>query len=443
MRVASRLLVELAGAKMAAGTIDVQADGLELTAEPVPLDPKLVDEVLGYAIPGEEQARILRALGIEPLQTFDVEDPPRYTIPHWRMRDLTRPIDLVEEVGRMAGLDRVPSVLPAQSHQVGALSRRQRAVRTLQDAAATLGLHETVTSALVARGDHAIWGRSADEVVTIANPMTSERAELRVSVLGGHLEAVRRNRSAGEETVGLFEVTRTYGRLAGPTRDEAGCPTFHTEREVLSLCCVRPRVGDAFDETGATTADLGLAQGYVAALLQRVGVVASFAPFTKEAHADAFLHPGLRSRVVVGGEHAGWVGIVHPTVAGEFDVADPVLAAEISIDRVVAALPSGQAMYRAISGFPAVRQDLAIVVSADVLAGDLVEAARTAGGDLVEQVTPFDRYEGGHLAEGTYSLALRIVLRSPDRTLTDDDATQVREAIVSALGSQFGAVLRG
>jgi phenylalanyl-tRNA synthetase beta chain len=314
--------------------------------------------------------------------------------------------------------------------------------RALQDAAASLGLHETLTYSLVAKGDHTRWGRSAAEVIHLANPMTTDRAEMRVTLLGGHLEAVKRNRASGVDSIALFEISRTYNAVPSIERDQHNVPAYSTEREVLALCVARAAVGKSFDAADGIPTDFSLGLGYVRALLGRVGADVSFEPFTSEhVNADSFLHPGQRARVVVGGRHAGWVGVVHPLRADEYDIDDCVVAAEVDLGVVEQAL-TGSHVYTPISTYPPVRQDIAVVLPTSVLAGVAVAVAKEAGGAIVESVVPFDRYEGEHVAEGHYSLALRVAFRAPDRTLTEDDALTARNAVIAGLSDKLGATLR-
>lgn len=434
LRIASRMLVELCGAKMVPGTIDVTApDGIP-AAPVVTLSHDYAPSVLGADVSVDEQSRILTALGYD--LTVD-GDAWNVGVPHWRMFDTTRPIDVVEEIGRVYGLDRIPSTLPARRDALGVLTPWQQMQRTLENTAASLGLHEAYTYALVATGSGATAGVSAADVVRVANPMAAEQGELRSTLVLSHLDAVRRNQSMGVEDVALFEIGRTFAAGTGDGAD--GLPRFVRERRVLSICCAGALHGGSLS-IAPIRADFGAAAGYVASLAQSVGVRVQFERM-EDAALQSFHHPGQSAQIVADGVQIGWVATVHPGVARSADIKGDVVAAEIDLDALGSVLPAA-AIYAPISTYPPVNLDLAFVLANSVEAGAVIAAVRDAAGDLLASVDVFDRYAGEHIEPGYHSLALRLVFRALDRTLGDEDVSAAQTAIVARMATEFSAALR-
>jgi phenylalanyl-tRNA synthetase beta chain len=244
--------------------------------------------------------------------------------------------------------------------------------------------------------------------------MSEREAIMRPAMLGSVLDAVAHNLARGATDVRLFESGRVY-RLS----ETGGLP----EEQHLLLGVL---VGD-----GATA--LG-AKAHLEAVLGTLRV-----PFRVEQTESPVLHPGKAGAVLSGDESIGLFGELHPLVARSWDVDGPAAAFELDLGRVAELAPV-DLLYRDVTSFPVVRQDIAVVVAADVPAGRVADVVRAAGGELLEDATVFDRYG---LAGERVSLALHLVFRAPDRTLTDEDVAPVRERIVAALAAEVGGELRG
>jgi phenylalanyl-tRNA synthetase beta chain len=383
-RLATELIVELTGARFA-GEADVRA---ELPARAVvPLRPERVDALTGVVTPPERQREILTGLG------FEVTRDWRVTVPTWRARDVTREVDLVEEVARFE-LDRVPFTLPERRELFGRLSRDQRLRREVEDVLLGCGLSETYTPSLV-RAD------ASPDGLALPVPLSSEHAVLRTSLAPSLVEAARRNLDAGAEEVALFEIARVYLPRAAGLPDEP----WHA--------------------AGILSGDFFRAKGVVETLLAALHQDARFEPVR-----EPLLHPGKAARIA-----AGWVGELHPAVLRGWS------AFELDLGTLFAGVPEA-VTYEDVITYPAVRQDLAFAVAEEVPAGDLVAAAREAAGRELRAIRVFDVYRGEQLGANRKSVALRVEFQSPERTLTDEDATRLRAAIVDALARRFGAELR-
>ncbi len=379
-RLATELIVELAGARWT-GVVDVHA-GLP---EPprVTLRPERTSTVLGFEVAASEQHEILARLG------FELDG--RVRVPTWRARDVTREIDLVEEVARFK-LDEVPFTFPARRELYGRLDALQKLRRLVEDVLVGCGLDEAYTPSLVA-------GDPDPNALRPSNPMTAEQAILRTTLIPSLFEAASRNREIGNEDVALFEIARVYlpgGDLASERRRVAA---------VLA--------GDYLD-----------AKGVVETLLEALKLEPVF-----ERGKHELLHPGKTASLA-----QGVVGELHPWLGEGW------AAFELDLETLLDAL-SDRVLYQEVIPFPAVRQDLAFVVDEDVPVAAVLAAAREASPDLRE-IRVFDVYRGGQIADGRKSIAFRVAFQSRERTLSDEDARRIRERIVQVLADRFRAELR-
>ncbi len=382
-KLAARLIVETSGAHLA-GHADVHG---ELPERPiVRYRTERADEVIGLATPPEEQLALLGRVGFEQ-RDGDV------AVPTWRARDVTREIDVVEEVARFR-LDEVPFTLPQRRAMFGALTPLQRLRRKVEDTLVGLGLVETYTSSL----------REDDldpQALRLPEPISLELAVLRTRLLPSLVRAAQHNLELGARGIGLFEVARVYLPADG-LPDE------------------RRRVA------GIVEGGWSRAKGVVESLYVALRAEPRF-----EQATDDLLHP--RKAATVG---AGLVGELHPQLLeGSWGVF------ELDLEQLLAATPD-QVKFQDVVGFPPVREDLAFVVAEEVTAGELVDAAREAAGAELLEMRPFDVYRGEQVGEGRKSIAFAVSFQSPERTLTDEDAAALREKIVKALGERFGAELR-
>ena len=385
-RLATGLLVELTGARWT-GDTDVVG---ELPKPPVVhYRTGRANRVVGIEIEEQEQKDILERLGFDVVAGWDVG------VPTWRMRDTTREIDLVEEVARIHGLEKIPFTLPLRSAMSGRLSREQRLRRRVEDVLAGAGFDEAYTLSLVA-------GDPDPEALRLPEPLTSEHGVLRTTLLEGLVAAAAHNVAVGNDDVALFEIARVYLPSGEELPEE------------------RWRTG-AIAAGGYPTA-----KGGVEALYDALGI-----ELRLERTQLPFLHPGKAAKL-----DAGWLGELHPALLegswGVFELDLLTLFDEVP-ERVE---------YEDVVSYPAVHQDLAFVVAEDVLAGDLVAAARAAAGPTLRDVAIFDVYRGDPIPAGKKSVALHVSFQSSERTLSDDDARAVRERIVAALAEAFGAELR-
>jgi phenylalanyl-tRNA synthetase beta chain len=413
--VATRLMLELTGARLVPGTIDSGGPGPEPAI--LRLRDKRVVGLLGVAITRSESAMHLQRLGFETAERPDGLD---VTVPPWRRNDITREADLIEEVARLHGVnDQLPATLPRRRGAVGVLAPAQRLRRRAEDVLVGRGLHEIAGWSFDPPTRDDRLRLPADDPrrdhVVIENPMSEDLANMRTTLLGSLLDVARHNAARGQGIVGMFESGRVY--LAG----DATLPHEHH-----ALGALVP--GDIF-----------AAKGYAEALLRALRVEASFA-----AAPQPFLHPGRSATIAVGSPPSrvvGWVGDVHPLVARDWDL-EAIAAFELDLDAVVDAarlVPQ----YEDLTSFPELREDIAVVVDETVPAAAVLDAVRAAGGELLARAEVFDVYRGEQIAAGRTSLAIALTFRARDRTLTDADVAPVRAQIVARLAGELGGELRG
>jgi phenylalanyl-tRNA synthetase beta chain len=427
-RLAARLMVDVCGARMVPGTVDEYPH----PAEPrvVHLRTARVEKLLGMSVPEDEIRAILERLGFEVDASLDVR------VPYWRDGDVQREADLVEEVARVYGLDKLPITLPARRRAVGRLSPAQRVRRRAEDALRDRGLNEVVAYSYTS--PEAIERLRLGDVplLRLANPMSEEQSVMRPLLLPGLLDAARHNASHGRPRLGLFESAHVY-RLSQPLDQVPdGSPDGATPaHERHHIGAVLTEAAPASWRSERRDADFYAAKAFAEAMLASVGVESWVEPGERP-----FLHPGRSASIMAGDEQKlGWIGELHPSVAREWDLDTTVAAFELDAD-LIAELGPGPMPYRDVTSFPAVIQDIAVVVDEGLPAGDVEQVVRAAGAPLLDQVQLFDVYRGEQLEEGRKSLALRLEFRAPDRTLTDQDVAGIRAKIEAELAKLGGGL---
>jgi len=435
---AERLMVELCGARAVGGTLDIGSSGREPAT--VRLRDARVSGLLGADVPRRDSARILGALGFG---VDEADDGLDVTVPAWRRGDVTREADLIEEVARLWGLEKLPSTLPSRRGATGRLAAGQRLRRRAEDALTGAGLHEAVgwsfaPPSLVERLRIPA-GDPRHAPVRLRNPMSEDQSALRTTLVGSLLDALHRNRARGATDLGLFEYGSVYlsqPREGEPTAVEARSEPLPEERRHVAALLTGALRPPTWRDPEPPRADLYAAKAVLEAVLGSLRV-----PWSVERATEPFLHPGRAARVLVDGEPAGWLGEIHPGVAAEWDL-EAVAGFELrwaALERAAVAV----VRYEDLTSFPAVRQDLAVTVPDDVAAADVLAAVRAAGGSLLRSAEVFDVYRGEQAGAGRTSLALRLEFRASDRTLTDAEVAQRRARIVAALAERLGGELRG
>ncbi len=423
---AARLMVELAEGEAPA---DVK-DNYPVAIEPwqIRLDAGEVERLLGIAFDEETITDLLTRLRMDvELAAGDL----LVTVPTNRP-DLTRPVDLIEEIARLYGYDRFPETLP--SGPAGGLSPEQIKDRRLRELLTGFGLHEAQTMSFLGRSELDAMNLPENDprrtAIRVRNPLREEEAYLRTTLLPNLLKAVQFNTSHGLSDVALFEIGRAF--LPVPDPDDPRIP----HQPVHLAFVVFGRMGLIGMNAGPRPADVYTATGLIDALGEGLGLDICL----RQGSPDGF-HPGRAAEVVVDGAVVGSVGELHPAVGRAFGLEGRLAACEIDIAALVASRPWWQ--LDSPSTYPRVEFDLAFVVEERTPAASVVEAIEDSAGEWLERVDVFDEFRGASLGDGRKSLAFRLIFRAPDHTLTNEEVAPVRNNIITAVAEATGGRLRG
>ena len=424
----------LAGARRAAGLIAEHAGGAvhrewadvyPRPQEPVRirLKPWLVDEVLGVHVPLEDSEGILVKLGFHVRVLGDGEWdvlPPVFRL------DVNIPEDLVEEVGRVWGYDRVPPTLPGRRHEkwTPALPSMGRRLDAGRQVLAGAGFTETWNPALVS-GRLLEQLRVGARALRVSNALSDDMDTLRTSLLPSLLNVVALNRDRGRTDVKVYEIAATFlARVGDKTTQQPEEPQ---------------RLGAVAD--AGTTPESGRAGFYAMksvldGFVRELGAPAS----TYQRASTELFHPGRCAAVFLDARQLGYIGELHPSVVAGANVEGRLVAMEIDLEPVLNAADIKRAL--PVPRFPAIDRDLAVVVEEHVAAGALLATVKEAGREFLENARPFDEYRGAQVAEGRKSVAFALTFRSPERTLTDAEVDEVMAEIRIALEKKHGAGFR-
>jgi phenylalanyl-tRNA synthetase beta chain len=426
------LMAELAGGELAAGLVD--AYPLPPKTPTIKLTPADVRRWLGIELGLEEIAALLASLQFVVRQE---EGELLVTPPDHRL-DIGQGViglaDLMEEIARVYGYDRIPETMMADALPQPRHDRSREVEERVRDLLVNLGLQEVITYRMTTpererRILPAAVGSDDRPYITIENPISTERVVMRHSLLASVLGIVESN-ARFRDRLAVFELAPVYLVSEG---DEPS-------QEPLKLVVVMtgPNGQVAWDEAPQRNADFFDLKGMLQALLEGLHVGgASFNP-----HEHPAFHPGKCAALICADRKLGMIGELHPLVKANFTFpAPPVLAAEIDFQALLASVPD-QSSAASVSAFPPVLEDLALVVPEAVPASEVEAEIRRAGGRLLTEVRLFDLYQGDQIGRGMKSLAYSLVYQAPDRTLTDDEVAQVRNKIIERVERELGGELR-
>lgn len=374
--------------------------------------------LIGYPVSVADGLGVFERLGIA-CEAVD-EDTVRVEVPGRRV-DLEREVDLIEEVVRVQGYERVGSSLPPV-RQAGGVPEGYAFLGRVRRAMVRAGLREVRQIPFVSDEDVALGGGRA--AVRVTNPLQEDEAWLRTGMLPGLLRAATRNASRHVRSIALFEAGTVFHMEAGAPR-EGRAVAFVLTGVAETNWAVPSRDYDVFD-----------AKGVVEELMAELGVA-----WTQGSRSDWPFHPGRSATVEAGSRTVGAFGELHPRVTRALDLPGRVAAAELDVDALMD-LASDLQQVRDVPRFPPVRRDLAFTVPAATPAGSIQAALEDAAGELLDSCWLFDVHTGPPLPDGTKSLAFSIDFRASDRTLTDAEAAEAVAAMVGRLARDFGAELR-
>lgn len=414
---AADLISALAGGTVARGAIDDYPVPCERVR--ISLRPERTNRILGTPLTVAEQSRFLESIEIAILEAN--EKSINALIPTFRP-DLTREIDLIEEIGRLHGYDKIEPTLPRSSARIGGLSRLQRLQRRAAELLRGAGLSEIKTFSFVGPGD--LLNSDAD-VARVANPLRAEESILRPSLIPGLIHVASFNAAHRRGRLRLFEVGRVFGPL-----DECGLPA---ESEHIAAFLG----GEAWGHEGEIECDYLAIKGILDAFLANLMID----DVRLEPAERSGFHPGRTASIVIGGHPVGVIGELHPLLVADKGLGVRAAVFELKQELILEQVPD-ENNFRGFSRFPVALVDLAFVVRDEVPAADLEAAIREACGSHLESLILFDMYRGEQIAEGFKSLAYSLGFSSDDHTLSEEEITALREGVIAAARQQCGAELR-
>lgn len=428
---AASLIVELAGGKVLQGV--VQSVVKEAEERTIQLSLDKLNNYLGTEISSLETKTILNRLNFDcgdaAGHSLEVRIPPR-------RGDITRDVDLIEEVARIYGYDNIPVTAIEGTNTAGGYTKPQALRRAVRGLLVHGGWQEIMGYSLIREGAVSrfpVLGEGGNEV-KLAMPMSEERSVLRGSLLPGMLDIAQYNRNRKQDDLALFEIGTVFQgldeQLTKQPRELPVLGLLLTGHREMKQWNVPAEKVDFFDLKGALES--------VFEYLGLTGVISYV------ADQPQGFHPGRSASLYLnapeGNLKIGTMGQLHPELQHEMDLEDTYVA-ELLLDPLYS--HAGETVvYRDLPRFPAMQRDIAVVVDANVEAGALIASIRQAAGEWLESVEVFDIFTGSKLGEGKKSVALSLVYRNKERTLTDEEVTEVHESVISTLAQTFAAELR-
>ena len=437
---ASARFVQLLTAHSSAQHVATVVDGEPIYAPLVTIDPTYISRILGFDVPTQQVAELLRAVGCDVDEKSFTIDPPS-----WRA-DLLTAADFTEEVARMIGFDKIPSVLPPRPLHatLTPTQKRRRAVATML---ASRGLAEVQTFPFTNQATIDSMGFVGERASTykVANPMSEEFPLMRVHLVPGLIEVAQRNISRGAKDFAIFEMGSIFrssqNLVPAISPDLSKRPDQKVIDEIFASVPTQGyhvaglMVGKVENENWQ-----GKARAYnwqdAIAFAQDVLALCNL-EWTIARSDLAPWHPGRCAELVVNGKAVAHAGELHPRIVAAYGLPERSVAFAVALN----ALPESELVRPTTVGtMPAAVQDVALIVDSTVSAGDLQAALREGAGDLLESITLFDRYD--KIGDGKVSLAFTLVFRAPDRTLTGEEVSAMREAATAVAAAKFGAIVR-
>jgi phenylalanyl-tRNA synthetase beta chain len=349
--------------------------------------------------------------------------------------DLTRDVDLIEEVLRVWGMERVQSTLPGGRERIGTRTLTEQLAATIGATLRASGLNETMTYAFAPLADSEqlkMQYGASEQAVELVNPMNAEQSVLRRTIIAGLLRSVAYNLNHGVPNVHLYEAGRIFFTAEGRK-------TPKERQRVAGVLCGKWQE-QGWNNTPANL-DFYDAKGVLDNLLREL-CTPKVRYKAAEAHATPWLTPGRAATIASGSRELGWVGEMHPQVLAAFEISQPVVAFELDLEALIATAASARP-YVDVPQYPAVELDVAIVVDEQLSAERLVQIATSAGGALLEQAHIFDVYrDETKVGAGKKSVALKLVYRATERTLTSEEIDKLHTKVLKKLTGATGGEVR-
>ena len=397
---------EIVGGMLIHDTIDKDEKVIEVRYEKV-------NKVLGIEIPKDETVSILKALGFK---TLEKEDIVIVTVPTRRL-DIKIEEDLIEEIGRIYGIDKIQGKLPELPLKLGKYNKVKREIK---NKLASLGLNETLTYSLIPQSEVHKFTTDTFEEIMLADPMSEDRNTLRYSLLYSLKEVFEYNNARNNSDISVFEIGKSFYK------------ENNEYKEKLNLAVLLS--GNYYLDIKKTKVDFYILKGIVEELLDYLGFNGRYSFITGNVPSE--LHPGVSALINIQGNNIGIIGKLHPNVTKK-----DIFVFEIDLDKLLSLHPS-KMTYKDISKYPSIIKDVAFVVNKDVLNGDITTLIKKAGGRMLNQIEVFDVYTGENVKENEKSIAYTLTFKDDSKTLSDEEVMQVFNKIINDVTSKLNCTVR-
>jgi phenylalanyl-tRNA synthetase beta chain len=415
----ANLLEELADAKEIYNTVSTP---LNIEPKYVKVTTTHVNHLLGTSVTTQEIADIFSSLKFE----YELNDDEfNVLVPTYR-NDITMAADLIEEVARMYGYDKLPSTLPEMSMTIGKRTDSQAKKYMIRNLLKNQGLHETLTYSLTSPSmveDFNLFHKN--DAVKLAMPLGEERSVTRKSIIGSLLQVINYNQSRNIKNVNIFELSTTYSK--------------DVEIQNLAIALTGEYNGLAFKQL-SYQADYYLVKGFVETIFKNLGISESRYQLERVEEDNKCYHPGRSAYIKMNKKIVGVIGCVHPLMEKKYDVKN-VYVAELNLTEILS-LKTQKVKFEAIPQYPSVTRDIALVMDKDVASGDVVRTISRSSKRLMSEAKIFDIYEGEHVESGKKSVAISLTFQDPNKTLDEATINSAIENILKEVEKQHGAVLR-
>ena len=397
---------EIVGGILVHDTIDKDEKVIEVRYEKV-------NKVLGIEIPKDEIVSILKALGFK---TLEKEDIVIVTVPTRRL-DIKIEEDLIEEIGRIYGIDKIQGKLPELPLKLGKYNKVKREIK---NKLASLGLNETLTYSLIPQSEVHKFTTDTFEEIMLADPMSEDRNTLRYSLLYSLKEVFEYNNARNNSDISIFEIGKSFYK------------ENNEYKEKLNLAVLLS--GNYYLDIKKMKVDFYILKGIVEELLDYLGFNGRYSFITGNVPSE--LHPGVSALINIQGNNIGIIGKLHPNVTKK-----DIFVFEIDLDKLLSLHPS-KMTYKDISKYPSIIKDVAFVVNKDVLNGNITTLIKKAGGRMLNQIEVFDVYTGENVKENEKSIAYTLTFKDDSKTLSDEEVMQVFNKIINDVTSKLNCTVR-
>ena len=410
---AAKLLAEYAEGTVVTGT--VKYDTTKVEPNTIEITFENITDVLGMKIPNEDILEVFRKLGF----TYEVKGEKVYVTVPTRRLDISIKEDLIEEVGRIYGLDNIQGKLPTVPMKQGSLDKTDREIRNKM---ISLGLNETLSYVLVREDEADGFTTDEFEKVKLLDPITEERSTLRYSVLASLLKIYEYNKARNVKDVSIFEIGKGFYKKEN----------YGEDKKLAVLMSGKYYLGIE----NKKDVDFYVVKGVAEEILDYLGYSGRYS-FVLPSKMPKEMHPGQTAEISVNNDVVGMVGKLHPSIEKE-----NVYVLEINLDKLLSKR-TGRMKFKEISKYPEISKDLAIVVDKNISADEIAKLIKKAAGALLTKTEIFDVYEGVNIPKNKRSIAYSLSFGTMDRTLTDEEINNIMSKIIENLQNKIGAELRG